>query len=622
MRSGWPHTQGDHGRLPADQPQAPFGPEISWPTGYSRLEYRDGGYRYPAAQPAVGQGEHPYAAFSAAGYGDDGYSDPGYDGPASQDAGVAGTRTVRGFIEPAPAQAGYPQAGYAQPGYPQAGYPDQGYSEPAYSRQQSWDYDQPLRYDSADASYPAQDGYRPSGSHPQPDGYRQQPDGYGQPEGYGQPDGYGFAAYSAPTYDPADYNGSAHSRPGIDGPGYDLSGIIGTDEFDAVGYDEPSYDRLSYDDPRYADATGHGDRRYDPQGGPRLDETRFDMPRFDETRLDSLWLADEDIRHDEPIGYGNDGFAGDGRLRSGYADFDLPPSGRFDETRLDLRVGDLGIDQTRFDMPAYDETRIDSVRALGPGADFRPAPTGLLAPPQDQPLSWAGEASLDDHYLDVDEELAPVPAAFARTAERDDDTRTRRTTGRRRGRSRDRRQWIALGAIAVVAAGAIGGVLMKFVFSGPSGPAHNVVAPNRVDAFTRMPNLEKQMKVEALRQDVMKTSAGQATNVVSAVYQVGSTAPGGNAQIFMFVGGKLSSAAPATSIENFTQTYPGAKVVPAGALGGEAACAEAQSNGEGVAMCVWFDNDSFGELVSPTMTTAKLATTLDTVRPNLELYAK
>src|SRR5215472_8386536 len=622
MRSGWPHTQADYGRLPADQRQAPFGPEISWPTGYSDLEYRDGGYRYPAAQPAAGQGEHPYAAFSAAGYGDDGYSDPGYDGPASQDAGVAGTRTVRGFIEPAPAKAGYLQAGYAQPGYPQAGYSDQGYSEPAYSHQQPWNYDQPLRYDSEDGSYPAQDGYRSSGSHPQPDGYRQQPDGYGQPENHDQPDGYGYAVYPAPTYDPAEYNGSAHSRPGIDGPGYDLSGIIGTDEFDAVGYDEPSYDRLSYDDPRYADAAGRGDRRYDPQGGPRLDETRFDMPRFDETRLDSLWLADEDVRHDEPVGYGNDGFAGDAPARSGYADFDLSPSGRFDETRLDLRVGDLGIDHTRFDMPAFDETRIDVMRALGPGADFRSAPTGLLPPPQGQPLSWTGETSLDGDYLGADEEFAPVPAAFVRTAERDDDTRTRRTTGRRRGRSRDRRQWLALGAIAVVAAGAIGGVLMKFVFSGPSGPAHNVVAPNKVDAFTRMPNLEKQMKVEALRQDVMKTSAGQATNVVSAVYQAGSTAPGGNAQIFMFVGGKLSSAAPATSIQNFTQTYPGAKVVPAGALSGEAACAEAQSNGESVAMCVWFDNDSFGELVSPTMTTAKLATTLDTVRPSLELYAK
>jgi hypothetical protein len=610
MRSGWPRTQDDHGKLPADQRQAPFGPEISWPTGYSNLEYRDGSYRYPAAQPAASQGEHPYAAFSAAGYGDDGYSDPGYDGPASQDVGVAGTRTVRGFVESAPAQSGY-----ARPGYPQAGHPDLGYGESAHPHQRSWDYDQPLRHDGEDASYPAPEGYRPSGSYPQ------QVDGYGQPESYDQPDGYRFAGHPAPAYDPADYNGSPHSRPGIDGPGYDLSGIIGTGDFDTAGYDEPSYDRLSYDDPRYADAPGHGDRRYDPPGGPRLDETRFDMPRFDETRLDSLWLSDEDVRHDEPVGYGNDGFAGDGPVRSGYSEFDLSPGGRFDETRLDLRAGDLGIDQTRFDMPAFDETRIDDMRGLGPGADFRPAPTGLLLPPEDQPLSWADETSFDG-YPDLDEEVAPVPAAFVRTAERDDDTGTRRGTGRRRGRSRDRRQWIALGAIAVVAAGAIGGVLMKFVFSGPSGPAHNVVAPNRVDAFTRMPNLEKQMKVEALRQDVMKTSAGQATNVVSAVYQAGSTAPGGNAQIFMFVGGKLSSAAPATSLENFTHTYPGAKVVPAGALGGEAACAEAQSNGEGVAMCVWFDNDSFGELVSPTMTTAKLATTLGAVRPSLELYAK
>src|SRR5215471_9628057 len=161
MRSGWPHTQDDHGRLPADQRQAPFGPEISWPTGYSNLEYRDGGYRYPAAQPAIGQGEHPYAAFSAAGYGDDGYSNPGYDGPASQDVGVAGTRTVRGFVESAPAQAGYPRAGY----------------------------DQPLRYDGEDASYPAHDGY-------------QQPAGYGQQGSYDQPDGYGFAGHPAPAYDP------------------------------------------------------------------------------------------------------------------------------------------------------------------------------------------------------------------------------------------------------------------------------------------------------------------------------------------------------------------------------------------------------------------------------------
>jgi hypothetical protein len=39
-------------------------------------------------------------------------------------------------------------------------------------------------------------------------------------------------------------------------------------------------------------------------------------------------------------------------------------------------------------------------------------------------------------------------------------------------------------------------------------------------------------------------------------------------------------------------------------------------------MCVWFDNDTFGALVSSTMNTANLANTLDHVRPTLELYAK
>ena len=279
-------------------------------------------------------------------------------------------------------------------------------------------------------------------------------------------------------------------------------------------------------------------------------------------------------------------------------------------------------DETRFDVPAYDETRIDSMRAAGP----RPSAAGLLVAPDDRPRNWAEETSFDDFGDYGVLATAPVqaPAAFIRTdyLERPDDTGTRRAVGRRRGRSRDRRQWMALGAIAVVAAGAIGGVLMKFVHSGPGGPAHTVVAPNQADGFTRSTNLEKQMKVDSLSQSVMQSSSGQASNLVSAVYEQGNAAAGANAQIFMFVGGKLAGASPGASVASFEQSYPGAKVVPAGSLGGDAVCAERQLNGEGVAMCVWFDNDSFGALVSPTMSTAKLATTLDAVRPSLELYAK
>jgi hypothetical protein len=235
-------------------------------------------------------------------------------------------------------------------------------------------------------------------------------------------------------------------------------------------------------------------------------------------------------------------------------------------------------------------------------------------------MNWADETSFDGQE---------VPAAFTRTLdsgelpEAAELAPARRTaTGKRRGRSSDRRQWMALGAIAVVAAGAIGGVLMKFVFSGPSGPAHTVAAPNKVGSFTREPNLEQQMKVGELRDTVIKQSNGQASDVVSAVYQQGSSAPGSNPQIFMFVGGKLSNTDPAASVADVEKNYRGAQAVSPGSLAGQAACGNATVNGESVAMCVWFDNDTFGEMVSPTMNPTQLASNLDQVRPSLEHLAQ
>ena len=302
------------------------------------------------------------------------------------------------------------------------------------------------------------------------------------------------------------------------------------------------------------------------------------------------------------------------------------------ETRYDMKALAEPGDSTRFDVPVFDETRLDNLRATS-GSPARQrftaqrAATAVLAPPAARPRNWAEDTSFD-HFADLDLTDEPVPAAFTRTLERpqqDDDTATRRAVGKRRGRSGDRRQWMALGAIAVVAAGAIGGVLMKYVFSGPSGPAHQVVAPQTVDGYTRSANLEKQLDVAGEAQKVAKASSGQASDVVYGVYQMGSISPGAdaaNTQMFMFVGGKLAGADPGASITNFEQTYAGASAVSPGALGGQAACTETHLNGQSASMCVWFDNDTFGAVVSPTMTTAKLAATMDAVRPSLELYAK
>jgi hypothetical protein len=631
---------------PADQGHVPFGPEVSWPSGFSALEYPSGNSRYPATRaeplPALGQGAHPYAAFNGAGYGDDGYTDPGYQGPSAQDAGIAGTRTVRGFVESGQDQPRYPQTGYAQNGYPQSspgthgrpGYAGSSYATPGeiemayppaaaevshgadlYS--QPWDYDMPLRYEGEEDSYPVPDGYRPTGD-------------YGQSGLYGGQENDGAERYQPPAYDPAAYNGSDYSMPGVNGPGYDLSGIIGTNDFEAIGYDEPSYGRLSYDDPRYDDAP-----RY-PQPGQRFDDTRFDVPRYDETRLDNLWQAGEDVRREAgPAGPGNGGL-GESRSRSeAPAAFDRGRGARSAETRFDMKVLSEPGDNTRFDVPAFDETRLDNLRGLTPARGLRTSGALMLAPPAARPRSWAEDTSLD-HFADLDLTDEPVPAAFTRTLDRpderalelpphtDDDTAARRAIGKRRGRSGDRRQWMALGAIAVVAAGAIGGVLMKYVFAGPSGPAHQVVAPQSVDGFTRSANLEKQSDVASEAAKFAKASSG-ASGIVSAVYQKGSIAPGtdaANTQMFMFVGGKLAGADPGANIANFEQTYPGSSTAPPGSLGGQAACTETDVNGQSASMCVWFDNDTFGAVVSPTMTTAKLANTMDAVRPSLELYAK
>jgi phage baseplate assembly protein gpV len=160
----------------------------------------------------------------------------------------------------------------------------------------------------------------------------------------------------------------------------------------------------------------------------------------------------------------------------------------------------------------------------------------------------------------------------------------------------------------------------KSVFSGHSGSAHTISTPTQLDSYTRSPSLEKAMNVNGLGEQVVKGSSGQASDVLSAVYAQGNVMPGagGNQQIFMFVGGHLASSDPAASIARFEQTYPSAQVVPAGSLGGEAACATTAASNESAAMCVWFDNDSFGTLVSPTMSSAKLANTLDAVRPGIE----
>jgi hypothetical protein len=174
-----------------------------------------------------------------------------------------------------------------------------------------------------------------------------------------------------------------------------------------------------------------------------------------------------------------------------------------------------------------------------------------------------------------------------------------------------------LGAGLAVAAAAIAGVVL--LRSGPGGPAHTLTTPARLGAYLRRPQLARRMDVAQLERNIIANSSGQARHVVSAVYEKGSTVPGGPApQVILFIGGKLAGASAVASIKSFGQHFRDTEQTSPGRLGGRAACVPAQSGTGDAAVCAWFDNDTFGELVSPNMTASVLASELRTIRPSIE----
>ena len=241
--------------------------------------------------------------------------------------------------------------------------------------------------------------------------------------------------------------------------------------------------------------------------------------------------------------------------------------------------------------------------------------------------SWPAQPPVDDHpdsYQDfwrddADEEYTGLFGDREAEFERADAkmAAAKRQIGRRRSGSNDHRLWLGLGGVIVIAAAAIVGVI-KFEFPSHSGPVHTMTTPAKIGTFARTVDLEHEADVNALKQKVISMSAGQASNVKSAVYESGNSAAGNTAQIIMFIGGHLANADPAASITSFTQQFRGAKVVSAGALGGKAACVQDGTGSNSVAMCAWFDNDSFGEVVSPTMKATALASAMQKVRPSVE----
>jgi len=175
--------------------------------------------------------------------------------------------------------------------------------------------------------------------------------------------------------------------------------------------------------------------------------------------------------------------------------------------------------------------------------------------------------------------------------------------------------------VLVLGAAAAAAVVLH---SRSSGRSHELVVPSQLGSYVRQPQLEQQMNARALQQQVIAKSAGQASHVVSAVYEnragVSGTAP---PQIFLFIGGNLAGVSPAGFITSFTAQFKGAQATSAGSLGGQAACVDARGSAAGsLALCTWADGDTFGVLTSPTMAPAQLAAQMRAIRPMVERPAK
>jgi hypothetical protein len=673
-----PGRRGDPQDGPGRRQEAPFGPEISWPNGFRQLDpesqrlldvgygpagygpegygsagYAPEGYGYPGSgrgaydgadpryggTPGYGEGYgYQQSAMDDFGYGDPGYSDPSYDGPRDGYGGSALPGGNRGGRAPGTAAsadgAGYGRPSRHVPGFREPSRPEYGYPQgPPAGARGSY----PLGGDQqgyprggADGIYPvtgAQEALPATGPQPRADVRAARDAGFPQAD-----DVYAHWAGGSRLDSPA------ASDPRLEGMRYD-----------ELRYDDPPFGESGYDEPLDDDSWYEELRRSAPAypqrpGGPSgMGQRPADLQRPADPR---------------PSGYGQQpgfsppparertsGYGQPSRDRGGLgpqmsAGRDARPSGPAGPQ--DLAVS--GASYLGAPAAGVGLLTPPGITRLDPPADDRPsaaAGAGQLLAPQVRPghgldgpeitSSWptrpqvGDPETFEDFWREDDDEA--YRGLFPNEADVDDSggkaARTAsRGTGRRRGRSRDHRLWLALIGVVLVAAAAIGAIL-RFEFPSHSGPTHTLVTPARIGTYARTVDLEKQTHLAALRNEVITMSSGQASGVVSAVYESGNPAAGSVTRIIMFIGGHLANAAPATSITAFTEKFAGATVVPAGSLGGQAACVEnGGKTSDPVSMCVWFDNDSFGEIVSPTMSASMLASAMQTIRPSVELVTK
>ena len=178
-----------------------------------------------------------------------------------------------------------------------------------------------------------------------------------------------------------------------------------------------------------------------------------------------------------------------------------------------------------------------------------------------------------------------------------------------------RRIMIVTGCLIVAAAGAAAYLLLA------PKQAHLVTTPSRLGAFAKSSTVDSST-ARGLRNKIVAGAPGEVKNVVAAVYEQ-TSGPGTSQgpQIIVFIGGNLTGGGSAGSfIGGFITQLHGSFATSPGSLGGQAACAPG-SNG-GPVECAWADDDTFGVVVSATLSADGLASEMRLMRPQVEHAAK
>jgi hypothetical protein len=670
---GWSSAQHPYqGRGPRPEQDAPYGPEVSWPSGFRAAEFDSGEYRalvessyerdeYSHVDPRSGgdrrPGDHPYGD---QGHGDQRYGGqrPGGQGASGQGAGGQpgpGRREPGGYQQPQADDYGYGDPGYADPGYDGPGHDvPRGYQPPARQdvRHQLPPAAGPAGHSGPVAPVASGPVYPVTGAQ---EVYRdpEEPD-YGQPRPAPVDPRLVGLRYDELRYDDADLDDRGRSR-----------------------YDEPLDDEAWYAELRSSGPAQPQRPAGGPNGaGPGPNSPGPNSPGPNAAGPNGVGLnggrTAGPVPGTAPYGRGTDhpsaggpGQSAGGRPGPGGPNASARPGGPVARNvapgnglgpRLGARPAPAGPVAAKR-MPRNPGTGYKAAAAFAP---VRPQPAalapsreqgflgapvaqvGVLTPPAGnrydsdfagpETAAWSMTQEVDSSEIEVLEEYwgqeETADEYSTLLSDLDDSPRDTgahpglaRRIGRRRGRSGDRRLWFGLGGVMAVAAAAIF-LIIQFEFPSNTGPTHTLAMPSKVGA-TYLRTTSDDAKLAKLRQQFVQMTHGQATDVLSGAFQAGGVATGGTPEIVMTIDAHLLHDNVATSMTDFLQVYKNAGMVPAGPLGGEAACAEsATGNADNVSICAWFDDDSFGVLLSPSMNANALAGELQTFRSSVERVAK